>query len=190
MDIEEEIAGLRFDALRNAIYHTSRRMFLDRCNRILNLIVILAGAGAVGQMGHRLGTDDQMLAVVATLAGTLQLVFDLGVKARDHEFLQRQYYEILAQIAEYLNPGEDQVRQWQAQMQRLYSEEPPQLRALDAIAYNAACDSLGKDHGRLRVAWWQSLVRHLYPFNGTSFPPVRITRVAVSKRDEAATTKA
>jgi hypothetical protein len=79
MDIEKEIAGLRFDALRNAIYHTSRRMFLDRCNRIL--IVILAGAGAVGQMGYRLGTDDQMLAVVATLAGTLQLVFDLGVKA-------------------------------------------------------------------------------------------------------------
>jgi hypothetical protein len=50
------------------------------------------------------------------------------------------------------------------------SKSPKSLRALDAIAYNAACDSLLDGKGRLLVNWRQSLFRHFYPFNGTDFP--------------------
>ena len=56
--MEGKAADLRFEALRNAIYHTARRMFLDRCSRLLNLIVIVAGASAVGQLGNAFGITD------------------------------------------------------------------------------------------------------------------------------------
>jgi hypothetical protein len=170
MNVEKEISDLRFDAMRNAIYHTARRYFLDRVNRGLTFIVILAGAGVIGQLGSKLGITDQWLAVIATVAATIQLVFDFGVKARDHEFLQRRFYELIADVAQNPAPNEADVARWRADLQRLYAEEPPPLRALDAIAYNAACDSIGKSHCRVRVTLWQSLMRHLYPFNGTFFP--------------------
>lgn len=172
MSIEDELSGIHFDATRNAIYHTARRLFLDKWNRRLNLVVILAGAGVMSQIGKGFGVGDVAFGFIATLAGSLQLVFDLGVKARDHEFLQRRYYELLAEVTERIGPEPSDVAKWKAQLQRLAAEEPPPMRALDAIAYNAACDSLGKDHGRVRVTFWQSLWRHLYPFNGTSFPYV------------------
>jgi len=45
------------------------------------------------------------------------------------------------------------------------------MRALDAVAYNAACDSIGKGSERVKISFWQSLLRHIYPFNGTEFIP-------------------
>jgi hypothetical protein len=32
---------------------------------------------------------------------------------------------------------------WQADLNLIYADEPPPMRALDAIAHNKACDSLG-----------------------------------------------
>jgi len=167
--MEGKISDLRFEALRNAIYHTARRLFLDRCNKVLTLVIILAGASAIGQLGIKFGIADRWFGFVAAIAGMLQLVFDFGVKARDHEFLQRRFYDLLAKAAEKPSPTDNDVAQWDAELQRLYGEEPPPLRALDAIAYNAACDSLGKHHARIRIEWWQSLFRHIHPFHQTSF---------------------
>ena len=43
----------RFDALRNALYHTERQNFFDRLNRSLNFLVIVLSAGVVGKIaGH------------------------------------------------------------------------------------------------------------------------------------------
>jgi hypothetical protein len=35
----------KFDALRNAIYHTARRELYDSLNRLLNFLVIILGTG-------------------------------------------------------------------------------------------------------------------------------------------------
>src|SRR5215203_3370112 len=137
---------LRFDAMRNAIYHTARRQYLDSLNRWLNFVIIVAGTAAAGDLGKQFGVEAAYLAGLTALAGTLQLVFDFSGRARTHEFLQRRYYELIAAISE--PRGEEQIPRWEAELNRLYSEEPPPMRALDAIAYNAACDSLGFGHGK------------------------------------------
>jgi hypothetical protein len=54
------------------------------------------------------------------------------------------------------NPTEEDFRKWQAALGRIYADEPPPMRALDALSYNAACKSMGYDfeHYR-RVNFWQ-----------------------------------
>lgn len=169
-DQQKKITNLKFDALRNAIYHTARRGIMDALNRIFLFVVIISGAAAVGDLGQKYGITPQWLAFVAAMAGTIQLVADFGVVARNHEFLQRQYYELIADIAAVAEPDASQVAAWEARLNRIYGEEPPPMRALDAIAYNAACKSLGRQDSRVRVTLWQSMFRHVFMFNGASFP--------------------
>jgi alkylation response protein AidB-like acyl-CoA dehydrogenase len=160
----------RFDALRNAIYHSSRRGFFETVNRMLNFFIIGGGTAAVADIGDSWGIDPAWFAAVAALGGVLQLVFDFGGRARTHEFLQRRFYELAAEIAESQAPTEDQIRAWDGDLNRLYAEEPPPMRALDAIAYNAAVDALGRGADkRIPLRWWHSLLRHFWPFNEKAF---------------------
>ncbi|MFG1319854.1 hypothetical protein [Xanthobacter autotrophicus] len=156
--------SIKVQALRNALYHGARRNFLEFINRAFSFIVILGGAVAVADY---LG-NAKPAAFIATVAGTLQLVFDFGGRAKEHAFLQRRFYDVIAEVETCPEPAENQICKWQADLVRIYADEPPTLRALDAIAYNDAAEALDTEW-RVRVNWWQSLWRHFYPFNGTSF---------------------
>jgi hypothetical protein len=48
-------ASARFDALRNAFYHSSRKAFYDFWNRFLSFVIIVAGAAAVSDLSSTLG---------------------------------------------------------------------------------------------------------------------------------------
>ena len=50
-DQQKKITNLKFDALRNAIYHTARRGIMDALNEIFLFVVIISGAAAVGDLG-------------------------------------------------------------------------------------------------------------------------------------------
>lgn len=161
---------IHFDALRNAIYHSSRRGFLDTINRALSFVVVATGSAAVANLVYWGWLDSRVFAGVAALAGLAQLVFDFGGKARTHEFLQRRFYELVAEISECLAAEEKDCARWDASLNRLYAEEPPPMRALDAISFNAAADSLGRQKlDRVKVTSWESLLRHLWPYNEKSF---------------------
>jgi hypothetical protein len=168
-DQPSRLYSLRFDILRNAVYHTRRRAFLDACSRVLNFLVILLGGTAAAQAGSKFPPLDQVLAGLAALIGALQLVFDLGGAARNHEFLQRRYYELLSETDKAAVPSDEVLREWNSKLSLLYAEEPPQLRALDAIAYNTTCDSLGKGEGRVRLTWFHFVFCQFYSFPGTKF---------------------
>ena len=36
VDLTKQVAELRFDILRNAIYHTARNQFLNKCMRVFS----------------------------------------------------------------------------------------------------------------------------------------------------------
>jgi hypothetical protein len=167
----DQMDELRFDALRNAMYHAWRRGFLDFFNRSLSFVVVIAGAAAVGDLGAKLGWANsiQWLAGIATLSGALQLVFNFGERARVHEFIQRRYYELLAGSVEKQNPGIPEICSWRACLYRLYSEEPMPMRALDALAYNAAVEALGRGK-RIKVSRFQALFSQFLAFNRAEFP--------------------
>ncbi len=69
---------------------------------------------------------------------TAQLAFDFGYRARTHEFLQKEYNRMLAEME--LDPKPN-AKRYNAKLFTIASDEPMPLRALDALAYNAAVDA-------------------------------------------------
>ena len=167
-----------FDALRNAIYHGERRTFLDRANRFFNVMIIILGAAAAGKLFHHLNIDFDYLDMSVVVLATFQTIFDIGGRARTHEFLQKQYYSLLAEIDldEDLDV-EAMKRKYGPKLMELYSEEPMTMRVLDALAYNKAWSSMATDEDEavkksLRVGPISTHLRNFWAFHNTIFQTV------------------
>jgi hypothetical protein len=172
MDHKKYAKDLRFDIMRNAIYHSARSRFLDFCNRVFVFLAILFGTSAAADLGSNWHFSPAWLSAFAAISATISLVGDFAVSSRTHAYLQRRYYEALAELERLGNVSDQDMPRLldiRGRVTALYGEEPPPMRALDAVAYNAACDSLGEDEARVTVHWWQSALRHVYPFNETDF---------------------
>jgi len=156
----------RFDALRNAIYHASRRLFFELFSRLRSFLVV-SGTAAVANV-----LDPRWLAATAATIGAAQLVFDFNGRARLHEMLQRKYFELISEMDLVANPSADDRAKWQATLDKIYADEPPPMRALDAIAYNAACKNMGygtENYRKVRMRHW--LLSQIVPFHNTDFSP-------------------
>lgn len=167
------IFGPKFDALRNAIYHTERRNFFELLNRLLNFLVIILGAGVAGKAAKLFHIEELWLEFGVLVAATMQLAFDFGFRSRTHEFLQKKYFEMLAEME--LEPSPDQ-KKWDAKLFTIASDEPMPMRALDALAYNAALDATTSDvdikHAhRLRVPFVHRVLRHIIAFHAHEYRP-------------------
>lgn len=92
-ETSDYIFGPKFNALRCAIYHTERRNFFDLSNRCLNFLVIILGAGVAVKAAKVFHFEELWFEFGVLIAATAQLTFDLGYRARTHEFLQRKYFE-------------------------------------------------------------------------------------------------
>lgn len=164
---------VRFNALRNALYHTSRRLTLDRWNRWFNFLVILLGAQAVGKfmLVFHVDVSEGVVGALVAAVGAAQLVFDFGGKARDHQALQRDYYHLLAEVEELPNPSEAEIARWWGQMSRIAGDEPPTLRALDSKAYNDAMGAieLYPVSQRIFIPWWHRVLGQVWSYDGYDY---------------------
>jgi hypothetical protein len=179
MTIEEDTAaidcanrafGLRHKALRNALYHGARRGWLDGWSRLYTFVVILGGTGTAADLVRSSSTLTLILGAIITSIGALQLVFDFSGRARNHELLQKRYFELMAEIEGTTVPTIDLCARWDAEVTKISADEPPTLRVLDTIADNQATAALLPVKGpRLKVTWWQSITRHVFPHNSAIF---------------------
>ena len=161
------VEDIKFNALRNAIYHSSRRRFFELLSRFLSFLVVISGTAAVAQLRI---LDPRLMAALAATIGALQLVFDFNGRARLHEKLQVKYYELIAVVDSVANPSEAEIFKWRASLWQTYADEPPPMRALDAIAYNAACDDLGfPSQAHLKVQPWHWAFCQIYSFPNAKF---------------------
>jgi hypothetical protein len=151
------------------------RQFLDRLNRGLNFLVIVLGAGVVSKMAPDTSIQNGLELAVVILS-TAQLVFDFGGAARDHEFLQRRYFKMVSEM-EAGNPDDAAEHQkWSTKLLTIAADEPMTMRALDAVAYNNALDSLYSNPDdqkafRQHVPQWCYLLRNVFAFQGRNFHP-------------------
>ncbi|RJE84009.1 hypothetical protein [Paracoccus onubensis] len=166
--------NIRFNVLRNALYHTARRRTMERWNRIFNFLVIALGTAAVGNALVDWGVQAYWGGMAVAITGALQLVLDFGGQARNHQLLQRDYYLLLADIEEILEATEEQRASWQGRMIRITADEPPMLRAIDAKAYNDAIDATGyyDEDQRLVVSFWDRLAGSYWAFEGKQYPKI------------------
>lgn len=163
--------NIRFNALRNALYHTARRRHFEMLARWLNLAVILLGAAAIADPLKLIGVSAMWIGVAVALVGALQLVFDFGRQARDHQALQRDYYRLLAEIEATTGPDAADLARWRGEMIRITADEPPVLRAIDAKAYNDAIDATGVyfQSERLAIPLVHRLFGGVLPFEGHAY---------------------
>lgn len=163
--------GIRFNALRNALYHTARRRFYERLDRVFTFAVIALGTVAVSDVLAARGISQGEIAAVIAIAGALQLVFGFGGQARDHQALQRDYYRLLGEIEAVVAPGQEDIARWRGELVRITADEPPMMRAVDAKAYNDAIDGLGVYDGeeRLMIPWHHGLFGQVFSFEGMNY---------------------
>lgn len=162
--------NIRFNVLRNALYHTARRLRFERLNRWFNLAIILLGATAMSDVLGRMGVPAFVVGAAVAVLATLQLVFDFGGSARDHRQLQREYYDLLADIEASVEPDATQCALWYSRMIRIAGEEPPVMRAVDAKAYNDAIGAMEMDQEqRLHIPLVHRLLQNWVSFEGYTY---------------------
>ncbi|RUX21581.1 hypothetical protein EOA23_25785 [Mesorhizobium sp. M2A.F.Ca.ET.042.01.1.1] len=120
---------------------------------------------------HRFGIDQLWVGAAVSFVAAAQLVFDFGRSARDHQALQRDYYNLLADIEESIDPDVAKCASWASRMTRIAGDEPPVLRAMDAKAYNDALDALDSygagEH--LYIPWYQRFLGGVLSFDGYNY---------------------
>ncbi|MEH3118868.1 MAG: hypothetical protein PGN25_15085 [Methylorubrum populi] len=177
----DDIEGHVLRAIR---YHEARARFLDLCRRWLDFLVVLLGAGAITTAT---GGDKTMAGVMVGILlagiGALQLVAGFSEKANDHTSLKRRFCGVLAEIMEARGepPSERRLAKITKKWAAIWSDEPPTLHVLEAIAWNAArrAREYGLDESSLiDIPRWESWTRNLSSWE--SFEP--LTRAERAER--------
>lgn len=167
--MNDDRESIRHNVARNALYHSARRRSFEWWNKIFNFLIVILGTSAAASLSIRFGIEQMWFGIATAVTGAMQLVFDFGGRAREHQSLQKDYYRILAQIELVEEPTPEQCRKWSSAMIELSADEPPTLRAIDAKAYNDTLAGLNafeiKDE-RLHIPWWHWLLGGVIPFDG------------------------
>ncbi len=168
---DEEVFALRHMALRNALYHSARRQWLEGWSRIFNFLIIVLGTSSAVSIINSIQFVSEALPLAIAVIGALQLVYDFSGKAKNHAFLQAKFYTLLASIDECVDRSNEQCASWKSEFSRIAADAPAVMRALDAVADNQATSTLLGGGPRLKVTYWEWLTRNLMSHNGSSFPP-------------------
>lgn len=168
------LKAVQFELLRNANYHDDRLRWHSRLSRWSNFLTLILGtsafAGLVGESAWMSGAAALTVAggaaiSVAVVSG-LTLVFDFGGHARTHLELKRSAFQVLSR----LEAGDIAVQRARSELILMFAEEPPEMRAVTALAENNAGRTIyGDDFDFRPMRWHQRFFRHLHPFTTANF---------------------
>jgi hypothetical protein len=161
-------ALVEFRCIRNAAYHEDREMHYARIHRFLMFIVVAVGTASIGAS---LALDSRYAnagTAVAVLAGLVDLLWNVDGMARLHSSLRRRCYDLLARLE-----ANEQLEGIRAEFIRIIADEPPAMNAVNALAFNAAVDALGRPpEQKYKLGFWASLLRHWLRFQPNEFRTV------------------
>ena len=162
-DVEKKVDKLLFGVDKSIRYHQRRRGFYDTLHKIVMFSVIIGGSSVVAffvsdsdsNLGGYIGS------AVAIFA-TLDLVFNLSHRARDHEMLYRRFGQLSAciQTSEH-NPESYTV--WLKERIDIEADEPPLYYALEADCDNETRRAWGRDKKLVTIKRWARWTMNLYP---------------------------
>lgn len=165
-----------FDAERTARYHSARRGFFEGIHRWTLFAVVASGSvgfiNFVGVWTQKIGAGPEAFAAIAALIGAANLAFDPAGRARLHEALQRKAYELGAEVDGVVEPTPQQCAEWRSKLHKIYAEEPPPKRALDAVVYNATLSGRRENPSDdlLVISILQRTFKQILPFQNARFP--------------------
>jgi hypothetical protein len=157
----DERTEFKIECVKNARYHEDREAFFSRLHKATMLVAVLGGTASFAFV-----KQFKFFAGLVTIAGVVDLVFDVSGKARLHASLRRRVYDVLAQI-------EDPTRGLaglKEQAVRIYADEPPCMHAVNALAYNAAMQAFDRpEKYQFPISNWHRALRHWWPFTADDF---------------------
>nr|VFK15979.1 MAG: hypothetical protein BECKLPF1236A_GA0070988_101375 [Candidatus Kentron sp. LPFa]VFK31419.1 MAG: hypothetical protein BECKLPF1236C_GA0070990_101385 [Candidatus Kentron sp. LPFa] len=163
---EEEIDAFVFNCDRISIYHAIRRDFLDKCHRISLFLVVLSGTAAVADLKIQFGIN--WLTMFPALFGLANLVFDFAGQARIHESIYRRICALRGEIVADENVARN-ITRWQKEMHGIYAEDPAIYRALEAWAYNLACNGREQYEYHFIIPRWHLFLKNVWPFLSVNY---------------------
>jgi hypothetical protein len=159
-----------FELVTAALYHRARLAWFSGLHRLGMFINILAGTGAVVGVVSKAPILVVSVSLLLATISAASLAFDFAGFARKHEDARRLFHDLAAELEE--SSGNDTaLRQLRAQMIRAAATHPSVYEAVEAMAYNAAIRSLGRDTNQEFVlTTTQKLLSHVKTFDGKHFP--------------------
>jgi hypothetical protein len=174
---DKELYWLRFCCLDNAAYHAMRSGYYEKLHRFIMAVIVISSSGTIASFAGvaRFSEWTLWLGLVPLFASTSDLVFGPGSKAQTHAALRARYFELLADIEEG-EAIEPNCRRWTAALHRAAAQEPPiTYRAVKAMSYNSAVDSLWPEveakQRRLYIPWYDRLRGRFFPLHAVSYKP-------------------
>jgi hypothetical protein len=157
-----ERAAFQSRCLRNARYHEDRERFFAKWHKSTMFVVVAAGAASLVPLEKTYW----ILPAIITLAGLVDLVFDVSGKARLHASLRRRIYDLLAQAEN----GASDICKLHEEAIGVYADEPPCMHAVNALAYNGAMAAFDRPPKfYLKLSWHQRFFRNFWAFAETEF---------------------
>lgn len=149
----------RFDILYqvrlSSLYHRKRERFYDLLDKLTKLTVIIGGSIVVSEFGFT-----KEAGITVAIVGALSLVFDYGVKARNHAQLAHDYGLLEATIEKTGERifSEEDVNQWRGNLSMLEAKEPPTLTNLVKVCESELFSALGQKSEPLH--WHKKALAH------------------------------
>jgi hypothetical protein len=166
------IDHLRFEATINGRYHTARQGWYEFMHRASMFVVVIGGTAAVAEAIGAGRPYSWLVAMIPTLAGTIDLVFDFAGKAALHARLQERSYDIVADIEHSADSPEVICKRGWAAIARICAQETKTMRVVHALAYNDTKEG-SEDNAApelLVVPFWTRLIKHIWAFDGLYLP--------------------
>jgi hypothetical protein len=175
-DQAESLTGpalVRFGCTRNAAYHEDMESFYAKWHRFLMFVVVVVGTLSAGASLARDSRTATIGTAIAVLAGLTDLLWNVDGMARLHSTLRRRCFDLLARLE-----ADESLAGIKAEFVRIVADEPPGLNAVNALAFNAAVDALGRPPDqKYKLNWWQSTLRHWIRFQPNQFRTIGQTRL-------------
>jgi hypothetical protein len=153
--------GFLIECLRDTRYHEDRERYFAKWHKFAMFVVVVSGTATFANWASL-----PWIGAIVTLAGLLDLVFDVSGKARSHASLRRRVYDIMAQM-EDPNRTLDPLRE---QLVRVYADEPPTMHAANIVAFNGAMDFLHRPREfQYKLKLRHRIFRNVWSFASTDF---------------------
>jgi hypothetical protein len=171
---QQEMTGkqlIEFSCIRNAAYHEDMEAFYARWHRIFMFVVVALGTASIGASLRLDSPYANIGTAIAVLAGLIDLLWDVDGNARRHSNLRRRCFDLLARLE--ANENLDGIK---AEFVRIVADEPPAMHAVNALAFNAAVDAMGRPPGqKYKLDWSQTFFRHWIRYQPNQFSAVEKT---------------
>jgi len=153
--------GFLVECLRDSRYHEDRERYFARWHKVAMFVVVVSGTATFANWASL-----QWIGAVVTIAGLLDLVFDVSGKARLHASLRRRIYDIMAQMEDPSRP----LEHLREQIVRVYADEPPTMHAANYVAFNGAMEFLSRPRKfQYKLKWYHRVFRNVCSFASTEF---------------------